>query len=318
MPKNLIQKSDNTKVDIGSAEYPRYSKPWIPDYLEGMLQYISGNYLNRNAQLYSNNISGKVENVYPEFDLLLLKGFKPRNSTLSKRANWQGDSVELTKERLSSGGFDRLGKHLNPVNELDFDALTNYVPGRKIKLAKKRDGEYTSEIKDKILKSKPANWTSEQAGIRPNNIGVAKANGVFNGNDNWGVVSDAAAPYTKGQPLSDLNAHEFTHYVFSPESGPNIDIYKGVNKYLKHPAEINARGTQIKNYFGLKENEPLTEEMLRYAKNHYVKDRGYDNNITQFFNGIKNWKEMAKWIQEYSPFVSIPLMMNNGNNTTNE
>lgn len=41
--------------------------------------------------------------------------------------------------------------------------------------------------------------------------------------------------------------------------------------------ELTARGTQIKNYFGLKEGEPITEDMLKYAAENYVKDRGYDN-----------------------------------------
>ena len=161
MPKDLIQQRDNTSVNIGTAEYPRYSKPWIPDYLEGMFQYNAGNYLDKNA-------------------------------------------------------------------------------------------------------------------------------------------------------------HEFAHYVFGPVEKPPLEVYNGVNAYLRKPTEINARGTQIKNYFGLKENEPLTENMLKYAEKHYIKDRGYDNNMTQFFSGIKDWKEMAKWLQEFSPAASIPLIMNNGNNTTNK
>lgn len=314
MPRDLIQKRDNTSVNIGTAEYPRYSKPWIPDYLEGQLQYNAGNYLNENTQAYLNRISGKVDNTYPEFDLLLLKGFKPKNK-LSKRANWHGDSVELTKDRLRNGGFDRLEKHLESREVFDYDAAINYVPGKGINLTKIVQDKYTPEIRTKILNAKPANWTSEQAGIKPSNIGVARKNGSLSGKEEWGVVSDAVEPYTKGQPKSDLNAHEFTHYVFGPNRRPSENTYIGINKYLNNPSEINARGTQIKNYFGLKEDETLTEDMLKYARDHYIKDRGYDNNMSQFFDGIKDWKEMAKWIQEYSPAVSIPLIMNNGNNT---
>lgn len=46
--------------------------------------------------------------------------------------------------------------------------------------------------------------------------------------------------------------------------------------------ELTARGTQIKNYFGLKEGEPITEDMLKYAAENYVKDRGYDNAMNMF------------------------------------
>ena len=40
--------------------------------------------------------------------------------------------------------------------------------------------------------------------------------------------------------------------------------------------------------------------MLKYAAKHYVKDTGIDNNMTQFFSGIKDWKAAAEWISKYS------------------
>ena len=56
-----------------------------------------------------------------------------------------------------------------------------------------------------------------------------------------------------------MAAHEFVHYYYWPASRP-----KGISslgRYLsgKNPkvgsGEIAARGTELKNYFGLKENE---------------------------------------------------------------
>lgn len=32
---DLIQKRDNTNVDIGTSELPRYEAPFVPDYLRG-------------------------------------------------------------------------------------------------------------------------------------------------------------------------------------------------------------------------------------------------------------------------------------------
>ena len=46
--------------------------------------------------------------------------------------------------------------------------------------------------------------------------------------------------------------------------------------------EVAARGTQLKNYFGLKEGEQLTPEMWNYAARHYATDV-VDNNMTDLF-----------------------------------
>jgi len=43
--------------------------------------------------------------------------------------------------------------------------------------------------------------------------------------------------------------------------------------------EAAARGTQIKNYFGIADNTEVTPDMLKYAAKHYVEDTGMDNNM---------------------------------------
>lgn len=71
------------------------------------------------------------------------------------------------------------------------------------------------------------------------------------------------------------SAHEFVHFLYWPASRP-----KGVltGRYLmgKNPilgsGEIAARGTELKNYFGLKEGEQLTSEMWDYARRHFLTD----------------------------------------------
>ena len=74
--------------------------------------------------------------------------------------------------------------------------------------------------------------------------------------------------------------------------------------------EITARGTQIKNYFGLKEGQPITEDMLKYAAENYVKDRGVDNGMNIFFGGIKDYKKMADWLTKWSPAIATPVIGN--------
>lgn len=80
----------------------------------------------------------------------------------------------------------------------------------------------------------------------------------------------------------------------------------GVN-YFKdnHNSEIMTRFTQVKNYFGLKEGEPVTKEMWEYAKQHYVLDTHMDNNMTDFFNAILPEKldEFLKWANKNAAIV---------------
>lgn len=73
---DLIQKSDNTKVDVGTAELPRWKAPFVPNYYEGMQEYNKGNYTNPHAKAYAEKISGKIESVSPEFELLSSLGLK--------------------------------------------------------------------------------------------------------------------------------------------------------------------------------------------------------------------------------------------------
>ena len=71
-----------------------------------------------------------------------------------------------------------------------------------------------------------------------------------------------------------------------PRRDGYIDI--DLDLYLNRPDEQLARGTQIKNYLGIVDESPITPEQLKYAAQNYVKDTGYDNNMTDFFRSIKN------------------------------
>lgn len=114
-----------------------------------------------------------------------------------------------------------------------------------------------------------------------------------------------------GENVDDVIAHEITHNLdvgTHMMRGGNLNWGSYAHLSPKHQdyflkngyTELVARGTQLKNYFGLKGGEPITEDMLKYAAKHYVKDTGLDNNMTQFFSGIKDWKAAAEWISKYS------------------
>ena len=74
--KDLIQRSDNTRVDIGTPELPKWEVPFVPDYYEGEREYKNGNYTNPHAKAYAEKTSGKVESVSPEFEILSNLGLK--------------------------------------------------------------------------------------------------------------------------------------------------------------------------------------------------------------------------------------------------
>ncbi|MDP2950954.1 MAG: hypothetical protein Q8N55_01075 [bacterium] len=59
-----------------------------------------------------------------------------------------------------------------------------------------------------------------------------------------------------------------------------------ISRYLNRGFEIEARMSQLKNYFGFTGDEIFTKEHLDYAKENYVKDTGFDNLMTHFFEAI--------------------------------
>lgn len=68
---DIIQKSDNTKVDVGTVELPRWKALFVPNYYEGMREYNIGlkegeditpemwNYVKKNLHKlgFDNNLS---------------------------------------------------------------------------------------------------------------------------------------------------------------------------------------------------------------------------------------------------------------------
>lgn len=101
------------------------------------------------------------------------------------------------------------------------------------------------------------------------------------------VRNNAETPVTK--EMAD-EAKEW----FSFSSGN--DLY---DEYMNNPLELLARGSQIKDYFGLTNSkQKVTPEMLKYFSRHYAFDI-FDNDMTNFVRGIKDWDKAAKWISEY-------------------
>lgn len=86
----------------------------------------------------------------------------------------------------------------------------------------------------------------------------------------------------------------------------------------RNGTELTGRGTQIKDYYGLSSpDQEITEDMLRYAAKNYVKDTGMDNNMTEFFKSIVDWKEAAKWLSKWSTIIGTPVTISKMNKYDN-
>jgi len=59
------------------------------------------------------------------------------------------------------------------------------------------------------------------------------------------------------------------------------------------PMELSERMSQLKNYFGFTGHEIFTKEHLDYARQHFIPDTDFDNQMTQFFQAITPRKEEA-------------------------
>lgn len=236
------------------------------------------------------------------------------------KPNWQGDELALTKDRLANGGFDRL----------------QALKGNQSKIAElqkkyglnPRDYDYSyddfsPEGRKALLEAQPRYGKAADFGTTPDiGGGTDRRNGYFTS------LFDDAANRTPAN-ITATEAHEYSHFVFDPDKLPPMDAYdfnkipeRFRNYYMGEAGrqnrgmEITARGTQIKNYFGLKEGQPITEDMLKYAAENYVKDKGVDNGMNIFFGGIKDYKKMAEWLTKWSPAIAAPIIrskMINGN-----
>lgn len=98
--------------------------------------------------------------------------------------------------------------------------------------------------------------------------------------------------------ISHERHHSFDKIHNTPE-GFNLEGLSPDDYFVKDGFdELAARGTQLKNMFGLYKN-PLTAAHLRYASSQYFKDpSNINNNMTRFFNMISDYDKAAKWLQE--------------------
>ena len=201
--------------------------------------------------------------------------------------NWQGDGFKLVKDRLWNGGFNRLEK---------YGDIPRYSPSQRVT----------------ILNSTPKIETSATLGEQPG-IGLYR--------ETYSVNKDVLKDYTL-QQSSSVKAHEMVHYMYRPNKEQEAELAYNVRQYFKRPegrdyfrqsraTEQTARGTQIKNYYGLNEgNQDITPAMWEYARRNYVKDTGINNNMTEWLNSVdeRDISAFVKWLSNNAPVIAAPLI----------
>lgn len=201
--------------------------------------------------------------------------------------NFKGNEFTLTKERLMNGGFDRLEQ---------YGDVSSYSP----------------EQRDIILKSLPKIENSSTMGSNPGKGAYRKT---------YSVNRDAVDRLTN-QQASNVGAHELVHYMYRPSKSQYNELNLNVKQKFSEPiykdyfnnsraTEQTARGTQLKNYFGFKNgSDDITREMWEHAKKNYVKDTGMDNDMTEWFNSVKeeDLPYFLKWLNNNSPMLTTPII----------
>ena len=218
---------------------------------------------------------------------------------LQKIANYKLNWLELTKQRLANGGFDRLA-YVDKENQLK--------EGMGF-LAKRSGNNFSPKNRIVLLEKQPAVGRASDFNEVPDALGVTKrGTGTYTG-----MFLDAPNYSPRNSDI--IASHEFSHLVYDPYSTDRVPlvVFNPAldKKYLlmgsNGISEQLARGTQLKNYYGLKEGEEITPEMWEYAKQNYVKDTGLDNSMQVWMDGVKDVPTYLKWLNRRAPIIVAPL-----------
>lgn len=187
------------------------------------------------------------------------------------KPNWQGDELALTKERLANGGFDRLEQFSKYSGE-KAEQFRN-ATGMGYRDFYPFENDFGKTYRQYLLDSKPAKGT--RADFKVNKEVAAFSDRTQNVYTT--ILDDVPDRFKNPQYRTTTEAHEFAHFAFNPQRRPPLDVYNppltnphreyllGLKDRNEYGTELTARGTQIKNYFGLDKDKPITEDMLKYA-----------------------------------------------------
>lgn len=237
------------------------------------------------------------------------------------------EPLDLHSDRLIKGGFDNIPATVNGKtkfrvgrNAWDYRSPSQFY---NVHYYDREPQQYLDNMVQDMhvvndenpadLLYKVANYakdTDAQATASSGNIYIGK-DGMFKIFNEYG-----------GNPknIRRVISHEVDHAIHIPAEPPRGFDTGYIDKHISQPGyfsnkngtELAARGSQLKDYYGLDDpNQEITEDMLRYAAENYVNDTKLDNNMGLFFKSITDWKEAAKWLSKYATIAGVPITINN-------
>lgn len=225
------------------------------------------------------------------------------NLTSNTKFSTTGNTINALDshyQRIKNGGWNRLeqqGDIMGPGRVQIYDI--NYQRDKAFSEIKKRFPNISDEEINTYINNVQGGVSVEDA-FRPQGI----------------VLMDSNHPLVRQNP-SIAMSHELDHAIHFPAEKPegfDFSMFDdGTQQYFlrNNGSDLAARGSQIKDWYGITDpNQPITEEMLRNAAQNYVKETGFDNDMSIFFKGIKDWKAAAKWLTKYASMYTLINTMN--------
>lgn len=243
--------------------------------------------------------------------------------------NSPANPIELHATRLANGGFDRLPETVNGqryFNAGNYNwAYKSNSMYPKIHYYDKAPLETIGKVSDDFINASTNKLPTGESYMKSR--GLLNDNMIFATSSTGNIYVGRSGLSRVASDFGDNNirrtvSHEMDHAIHIPGEAP-----KGFDTSLtdlsgyfsaRNGTELTGRGTQIKDYYGLSSpDQEITEDMLRYAAKNYIKDTGMDNNMTEFFKSIVDWKEAAKWLSKWSTIIGTPVTISKMNEYDN-
>ena len=231
-----------------------------------------------NASKEAANLVAKTPKEDTNIFLQELAGFNGENGVIHLSDKPYLDPFAMHSSRAKIKGYDPSKVKLINVDEPSWEL-----------------GSYVSDLATKSgLTPSEAHWLLQ---ARLKDLGNAAAE-----------IGNNIILYNNTLPKSNYStifSHELEHALHAPSTPlPDgimdsnfLNLYDGYFR-INNNTDIAARGSQIRDWLGQTGTEPLTMMDLQRASENYVKDVGIDNNMTEFFNAIRDYKGLAKWLSK--------------------
>lgn len=239
--------------------------------------------------------------------------------------------IDLHSDRLIKGGFDRIpgmvgnkkfhqtGAFFWPYKAKSQFYNINYYDRMPQETVDKIVEDFATAVRNVDVPVKEWYQFATEQATKHGAFATAGTGNVYIGKDGLRKIIDDYGARSIDRTIS----HEIDHALHipaEPSQGFNLEYLRKStpsqpNYFIgNNNSELAARGTQIKDYFGLNSpDQEITEDMLRYAAQNYVRDTGMNNNMIDFFNSITDWKEAAKWLSKYATMAGVPITVNKTN-----